>query len=182
MTCNETNAILDSIVNGGWQTGTEETTFKWHTNLCALFVRLFGLAKRWLCEDNFSLFRTVFVPEWGQRLFDAVFRVKPMLTGDGTERLAKATKMIRELFLEKLVTPTGNEQTTEIQRRMITHEFGKVDNGCKVVNSPEEVMVELYLQLFDRPSKDQFMLLVRSKGTARFRDLEVSYLAAVQKK
>jgi hypothetical protein len=182
MTCDETKPILDSIVNGGWQTGTEETTFKWHINLCTLFARLFGLAKRWLCEDNFCLFRNVFVSEWGQKLFDAAFRVKPMLTSDGTERLGKATKMIKELFLEKFVTPTGNEQTTDIQRRMITQEFGKVDNGCKVVNSPEEVMVELYLQLFDRPSKDQFMLLVRSKGTAQSRELEALYLAAVRKK
>jgi hypothetical protein len=91
-------------------------------------------------------------------------------------------KMIRQLFLEKLVTPTGNEQTTEIQKRMITHESGKVDNRCKVINGPEEVIVELYPQLFDQPSKDQIKLLVRSKGTAQFCDLESSYLAAVQKK
>jgi hypothetical protein len=182
MTCDATKPILDSIVNGGWQTGIEETTFKWHTNLCALFEKLFSLARRWLCDDNFGLFRAVFVPEWGQRLFDAAFRVKPVLTSDGTERLAKATKMIRGLFLERLVTPTGNEQTTEVQRTMIAREFGKVDNGCKVVNSPEDAMAHLYMQLFDRPAKDQFMLLVRSRGTAQSRNWEALYLEAVKKK
>ena len=179
--CEETRPILDSIISGSWQTGNQDTNFKFHIQLCELFNKNLSFIRKWLCDENFASLRSIFVPEWVSAYFNSAFRCKQPLTSVGTERLTIATKELRDTFLAKFVS--GSETTMALQKRFITEEFATIDNGLKVVLSPENAMIPIYQSLFPRGNKEQFMLLVRQRGlpNAQVEKLENSFVVQLKR-
>ena len=146
-----------------------------------MFNKNFTFIRKWLCDENFSSLRSIFVPEWVSAYFNSAFRCKQPLNSVGTERLTIATKELREVFLTKLVS-SGTEATIALHKRFITEEFATIDNGLKVILSPENAMVPIYISLFGkRATKEQFMLLVRQRGlpNAQVEKLESAFVAAL---
>ncbi|OHT00109.1 hypothetical protein TRFO_08088 [Tritrichomonas foetus] len=160
--CDETKPILDQISSGTWQ-NMPESNIKFPALLANHFNRTFNFLKKWISEDNFALLRTLFVPEWINIYFMAIFKGKQPITFVGTEVLSKATVMIKNVMCEKLTT--GNEVTMDLQKKIIENNFDLITNAFKVLASPEDAMAPIYKELFKKsPSKDQFMIIVHAKG------------------
>ena len=166
----ETKPILDQITNGSWQ-NLPEANIKFPELLYNHFNNTFDFLKKWICDDNFALLRTLFVPEWINIYFLSIFKCKQPITFIGTEILSRVTTKIKTIMIEHLAT--GN--TIDLQKQIIEKNFELIYNAFKVLASPEDAMAPIYKELFSRsPSKEQFMIIVKAKGLSPAVELKIS--------
>ncbi|KAH0796062.1 vacuolar protein sorting-associated protein 53 A [Histomonas meleagridis] len=179
--CDETKPFLDAIISGTWETGDEKTNFKFPFQICAVIEKVVPTIKKWICEENFASLRTIFIPEWISQYFNAAFKCSMPLTNIGTERLSKATTSIKAAMIENFAVGLKNE---ELHKQLIIKEFYLVENALTVIASPEAAMALIYIELFKKPTKEQFMMIVKSKGLSSSTEskLASNYDAAINKK
>lgn len=159
--CDETRPTLE-IINTGARQNTSDKDAKLSQLLANHFNKTFEFLKKWLCEDNFALLRVLFVPEFVNLYFIAIFKGKQPITFIGTELLAKATNLTKLVIMDKL--SSGREVTIQLHKQVMEKEFDLVTNALKVLASPEDAMIPIYKELFPKGSKEQFLLILKAKG------------------
>ncbi|KAK8838353.1 Vacuolar protein sorting-associated protein 53 [Tritrichomonas musculus] len=173
--CEETRQFLELISNRSFQNAPEKNA-KLPENLTNYFQKTITHLKTWLCDDNFALLRTLFVPEWINVFFMSIFpestQSKMPITFGGTEILSKTTNMVRDSMLA--IFPTGNAVKMQLHKKIIEKDFELILNALKVFASPEDAMVPIYKELFSKSqSKEQFARILRAKGLPSGTELKI---------
>ncbi|KAH0792795.1 vacuolar protein sorting-associated protein 53 A [Histomonas meleagridis] len=158
----ECEMYLVQIANNSWR--TDDTTNKLPEPLIELFDNRFDIISKWLTTDNFNRFRSPLSQKIVKVLNDAIFNNRQINSSP------QVMQTIRDLktFLTHIT-----KADSVLSRRRIEFEFSQLEADLTVLFCPEEnALAAIYVTKSQKPSKNDFMKIMRLRGRTSADDLK----------